>query len=220
MNADETRVFVVDDDDSVRTGVQRLLRSAGWEVEAFASARQFLERPAYDGIGCLLLDVRMPSMTGPTLHDCLSRSGFNLPVIFLTAHADVPTGVQAMKKGAVDFLLKPVDEEVLLQAIGRAMCWHADESVRREQVQDTHSRLQRLSPRERQVMDHVVRGRMNKQIASDLGISEKTVKVHRAHVMEKMGIRSVAELVHLCDAAAVSSVQPAGHTSTRPELAY
>lgn len=218
MNTGEVSVFVVDDDDAVRTSLQRLLRSAGWNVEAFACGRDFLERAPFEGTGCLLLDVRMPGMTGPDLHERIWEAGVSLPVVFLTAHADVPTGVQAMKRGAIDFLLKPVDEELLLNGVRRAVMWHAVERVRRDQLQNFEGRMQSLTSREREVMQHVVRGRLNKQIAGDLGISEKTVKVHRAHVMEKMGIRSVAELVHFCDTAALPAATASGdefrHDST------
>jgi FixJ family two-component response regulator len=203
LETGEICVFVVDDDDAVRTSLQRLLRSAGWHVEAFASGRDFLERPPFEGTGCLLLDVRMPGMTGIDLHERMAQARMSLPVIFLTAHADVPTGVQAMKRGATDFLLKPADEEQLLNAVRRAVIWHSAERARRDQLHSFQDRVQSLTQREREVMEHVVRGRLNKQIAGDLGISEKTVKVHRAHVMVKMGTRSVAALVHLCDTAAV-----------------
>lgn len=213
MSTGEVSVFVVDDDDSVRTSLQRLLRAAGWDVEAFACGRDFLGRAPFEGTGCLLLDVRMPGMTGPDLHERMTQAGLSLPVVFLTAHADVPTGVQAMKKGAVDFLLKPVDEELLLNAVHRAVMWHAVERVRVEQLHSVQSRMHSLTSREREVMQHVVRGRLNKQIAGDLGIAEKTVKVHRAHVMVKMGIRSVAELVHLCDTALMPAAAASGGES-------
>lgn len=194
-------IFVIDDDEDVRTSLSRLLRAAGWQVETFASADQFLERPAYPGTGCVLLDVDMPGMTGPCLHQTMLARGIDLPVIFLTGKGDVPTTVQAMKRGAVDFLLKPVENDALFAAIDVALRRHAcDQAHRREQL-GIATRLVRLSAREREVMELVVLGRLNKQIAAELGIAEKTVKIHRGRVMEKMEVRSVAALVHLLDRA-------------------
>ncbi len=199
MGASGATVFVVDDDQAVRRSLERLIRSAGLNVETYSSATEFLEKPPSSGAGCVVLDVRMPGMTGPELFDRMAEQGFSLPVVFLTGHGDVPTGVQAMKKGAVDFLLKPVDDEVLLQVIRQAVARHAAEQARDQVRQGIQDRLCRLSPREREVMEHVIRGQLNKQIAFDLGISEKTVKVHRGRVMAKMEAGSVAELVRLCD---------------------
>lgn len=192
-------VFVIDDDENVRKSLKRLIHSAGYEVEVFSSAVKYLERPPYPGTGCVLLDVSMPGMTGPQLHDKLVKTGSTLPMIFLTAHGDIPTGVQAMKKGAIDFLLKPVDEKTLLQAIATAVEQHASIKHHNDEQQKITMRLVRLSSREREVMEYVIGGWLNKQIASTLGISEKTVKVHRSRVMEKMKVRSVAELVRLCE---------------------
>jgi FixJ family two-component response regulator len=198
-------VFVVDDDTSVRRSLRRLFRSAGYSVEEFASAGEFLERKTPSGTGCLVLDVRMPNMTGTELFDRLVRSGSSLPAVFLTGHGDVPTSVHAMKGGAADFLLKPVDAETLLRAVREAVGRHAALRALEEKQAAAHARLSRLSPREREVMERVARGLANKVIASDLGITEKTVKVHRHRVMEKTGTRSVAELVRLVDADAASS---------------
>lgn len=195
-------VFVVDDDESVRSSLGRLLRSAGFRVEAFASAEAFLGRPEPTGTGCLLLDVRMPEMTGTELFDRLVRRHSPMPVVFLTGHGDVPTSVQAMKGGAVDFLLKPVDDETLLRAIREAFARQAEADALRRRQEEVRERLGGLSRRQREVMDRVVRGEPNKVIAAELGISEKTVKVHRHQVMEKTGARSVADLVRLADAAA------------------
>ncbi len=204
MGSSEATVFVIDDERSVRHALARLLRSAGHRVETFASAEEFLKREQYEGVGCLVLDVRMPGMTGAELFDRMSEKRLSMPVVFLTGHGDVPTSVRAMKKGAVDFLLKPADDEALLQAIRQAVARHASEQAREQAKQGIQARLQRLSPREREVLEHVIRGRLNKQIAADLGISEKTVKVHRGRVMEKMEVRSVAELVRLCDESILS----------------
>lgn len=204
MSSDEPTVFVVDDDEAVRVSLARLLRSAGWKVETFASAAAFLERPAFAGIGCVLLDVQMPGLTGPQLQQAMVERQFTLPVIFLTGHGDVPTGIQAMKRGAVDFLLKPLDDEELLAAIEQAVQRHAQTRARRKACDEIGARLKRLSAREREVMERVIRGSLNKQIAGDLGIAEKTVKVHRARVMDKMEVRSVAELVHLWETAGLA----------------
>lgn len=190
-------VFVVDDDDSVRSSLERLLRAAGWSVEAYASAGEFLDRPAFPGTGCVLLDVHMPGLSGPQLHEAMAERGLILPVVFLTGNGDVPTSVRAMKRGAVDFLLKPLDDEALFAAIEQALRRHASERTRQREQREIEARLGRLSPREREVMELVIRGSLNKQIAAELEIAEKTVKVHRARVMEKMEVRSVAELVHL-----------------------
>ncbi len=204
MSAGGVTVFVVDDDQAVRRSLERLIRSAGLNVETFSSATEFLEKPLSSGAGCVVLDVRMPGMTGPELFDRMSEKGLSLPVVFLTGHGDVPMGVRAMKKGAVDFLLKPVDDEVLLEVIRQAVARHAAEQAREQVRQGIQARLRRLSPREREVMEYVIRGRLNKQIAADLGISEKTVKVHRGRVMAKMEAGSVAELVRLCDESILS----------------
>jgi RNA polymerase sigma factor (sigma-70 family) len=199
MDAKQAMVFVIDDDASVRRSLRRLLRSSGYVVEEFASAGDFLQREKLSGTGCVVLDVRMPQMTGPELFDRMARSGYRLPVVFLTGHGDVPTSVHAMKDGAVDFLLKPVDADSLLHAIQDAIGRHAAQRGLEEESTAIHARLNRLSRREREVMEHVVRGQPNKLIAADLGISEKTVKVHRHRVMEKMGAGSLAELVRLAD---------------------
>jgi FixJ family two-component response regulator len=204
MSADPpATVFVVDDDADVRRGLERLLRSAGWQVRTFASAQDFLDGYSCCGSGCVVLDVRMPGIDGTQLHALLARRGLSVPVVFLTACGDVPTGVRAMKEGAVDFLLKPVDESALLGAIRAGLERHGVQQERQRERNRVMERLLRLSVRERQVLDRVVRGRLNKQIAADLAISEKTVKVHRAHGMEKMGVRSVAELVVLYETAGV-----------------
>jgi FixJ family two-component response regulator len=189
------RVFVVDDDHSILTAMSRLLGLAGYDVETYASPDDFLARHDPHAPGCALLDVGLGEIDGLTLQDALSEREPERPIIFLTGCDDVRTGVRAMKAGAIDYLTKPVQEDALLAAIERAI--EADRASRRardESAQVVH-RLEQLTPREREVMAHVVRGRLNKQIANDLGIVEKTVKVHRARVMEKLGVRSVAALV-------------------------
>ena len=194
----------------MRRALARLFQSAGWNVETYSSAREFIERLPDSGTGCIVLDVRMPDMTGPELHDLLADGGFTFPVVFLTAHGDVPTGINAMKKGAVDFLLKPVDDAVLLETVKGAIARHAAARVRQRECEEILARLSSLSSREREVMDHVVRGRLNKQIAGDMNISLKTVKVHRGRAMAKMKVRSVAELVHACEFAGIKPLAPSG----------
>ncbi len=213
MNTDEATVFVVDDDASVRRSLARLLRAAGWNVETLSTAREFLQRASVSEPACVVLDVRMPEMSGPELHSQMRESGLSLPVIFLTAYGDVPTSVEAMKRGAADFLLKPVDAAVLLQTVTRAVESHAAELSQRKGRQHVAACLARLTTRERQVLDAVIRGRRNKQIAADLGISEKTVKVHRGRVMDKMEVRSVAQLVRLCETAGIGSDSPGARHS-------
>ena len=193
----------VDDDVSVRKSLSRLIRAAGWDAETFSSANEFMERMPSPGAACVLLDIQMPGLTGLQLHEWMAGKGVSLPVVFLTGHGNIPTSVQAMKMGAVDFLLKPVDEETLLEAIRQAIVIHATEKSRRMHLDEIRERHACLTVREREVMGQVIGGRLNKQIAVDLGISEKTVKVHRARAMEKMGVRSVVALVHACNTAGI-----------------
>lgn len=180
------------------------MRSAGWHGEAFASARDFLARPAFSGTGCVVLDVCMPGMTGVELRDAMVAQNISLPIVFLTGHGDVPTGVDAMKKGAVDFLQKPVDDEALLQAIRRALERHAVAQLRCQELEQIQTRLRRLTPRERQVLEYVIGGCLNKQIAAELRIAERTVKIFRASLMEKMQAGSVAALVRQCETAGIA----------------
>jgi FixJ family two-component response regulator len=210
MNKTDATIFIVDDDPSVRKGLLRLIRSTGWQGEAFASAPEFLARPAFSGTGCVVLDVRMPGMTGPELRDLMAAQENSLPVIFLTGHGDVPTGVEAMKKGAVDFLQKPVDDEVLLQTIAQALERYAATQLRRQKLERIQARLARLTPREREVLKYVIGGCLNKQIAAELEITEKTVKVHRGFVMHKMEVNSVAELVRQSQTAGIAPRLAAG----------
>lgn len=195
--SNDATIFVIDDEPDVRDSLARLLRSEGLAVETYESATDFLARVPTGRIGCILLDVNMPGMTGPELHEVLKQRGIDTPIIYLTGRSNVSTGVRAMKQGARDFLEKPVDADALLPAIHDAVQAHRTSTGRREAIDDIRKRLASLSVREREVLDHVVRGRLNKQIAGDLGIAEKTVKVHRGRAMAKMKVRSVAELVHL-----------------------
>lgn len=199
MDSTDATVLVIDDDADVREALGRLLRSAGWKAEMFASAQDFLVQPPFDAPGCIVLDINMPGMTGPELHFWMREHDISMPVIYLSGYCDVVTSVQAMKRGARDVLQKPADAEVLLQAIADAVESHRLARYRSDAKHAIGDRLATLSPREREVMRHVTAGRLNKQIAHDLGIAEKTVKVHRGRVMAKMRVRSVAELVHMCD---------------------
>ena len=193
-------VHVVDDDDGVRTGFTRLLRSAGLDVRAYPSANLFLDEVDSVAPGCVLLDITMPGISGPELHDQLRARGSRLPVIYLTGHGTVSLGVNAMRHGAFDFIEKPADADALLRVVNDAVAQREQASAQESELDDIRGRLARLSPREHEVMNHVIQGRLNKQIAADLNIGVKTVKVHRGRVMAKMKVRSVAQLVHLCDA--------------------
>jgi RNA polymerase sigma factor (sigma-70 family) len=192
-------VFVVDDDPSVRKSLKRLIESAGYGVEAFASARDFLVAAPPPGPCCLVLDVRMPGITGLDLQKTLAQAVHRIPVVFITAHGDVPMSVRAMKAGAIDFLIKPFAGRDLLDAIRRALDKDTRDLGKEARARTLHARVETLTPRERQVFALVVTGMLNKQIAAQLGIVEKTVKVHRARVMDKMRAGSVAELVRLAD---------------------
>jgi len=201
MNQPQPTVFVVDDEAPVRRAVSRLLHSTDIKVAVFSSPREFLAAYDPDAPGCLLLDVEMPEINGLELQRELATRGGTLPIIFLSGHAGVPDSVQAMKGGAADFLTKPVRDHVLLAAVRAAFEKDRLARIERVDLAGIEARLTTLTPREREVLDHVVAGHLNKQIASDLGTVEQTIKVHRARVMEKMKVRSVADLVRLVERA-------------------
>jgi FixJ family two-component response regulator len=192
-------IHIVDDDESVRTATARLLNAAGYRARVYASAGDFLLQPRDDTPGCIVLDVRMPGPSGLELFDVLSNDERSLPVVFLTAHGNIATGVRAMKDGAVDFLEKPVERETLLAAIDAALGRDRERRAARE----IRERIAQLSMRERQVLDGILEGKLNKQIAGTLGTAERTVKQQRANVMRKLGADSVAQLVHLVETAGV-----------------
>ncbi len=193
-------VHVVDDDDSVRTAVVRLLQAAGHEARAYASAGEFLlGRSDRNAPGCVVLDVRMPGPSGLDLQEALARLEVPLPIVFLTGHGDIPMSVRAMKAGAVDFLTKPVSRDALLGAVRAALARDAETRSVHERRHAFRARYGTLTPREREVFTGVVAGKLNKQIAGELGTAERTIKAHRAQVMEKMQVGSVAELVHAAD---------------------
>jgi FixJ family two-component response regulator len=199
-------VFLVDDDPGVLRALTRLLRAAGRQVRAFGSAQDFLAAHDPAMPGCVVLDLSMPGLNGLELQTALEASGCRRPIVFVSGHGDVPSSVRAMKAGAVDFLTKPVSAEDLLAAVERAV--RQDDLMRRSraELQVIGERLKTLTPREREVLQHVVAGQLNKQIAADLGTVEKTIKVHRSRLMGKMGVRSVADLVRLAERMGIAAV--------------
>jgi len=192
-------VHIIDDDGAFRAAVSRLLRASGYRVNLYRSADQFLEGAAQDEAGCILLDIRMPGISGLELQDRLRKLDSLLPIVFLTGHGDVPTSVRAIKAGAEDLLLKPVGKKALLETIERALERYLDRRKQHDRFRALSALLDSLTPREREVFDQVVRGRLNKQIAHELGASERTIKAHRRSIMEKLHVRSWAEAVTIAE---------------------
>jgi two-component system, LuxR family, response regulator FixJ len=190
-------IFVVDDDDGMRGALGTLLGTVGFKTELFAGPREFLERFRIDAPGCLILDIRMPEMSGLEVQQRLNRAGAMLPVIFITGHGDIPMAVQAMKEGAFQFIQKPFRDQELLDHINHALQLDSDNRAALAHRADIKQRIETLTPREKQVFERVVAGEANKVMAIDLGLSERTVEIHRARVMEKMSARSVAHLVKM-----------------------
>jgi FixJ family two-component response regulator len=201
---DEFTVYLVDDDAGVRKGLSRLLRARGYDVRPYSSPREFLQQHDPAAPGCAVLDVAMPDLDGLGLQQALTAGGSHRPVIFITGKGDVPTSVRAMKAGALDFLTKPVKEGDLLEALLRARKRDAEHRLLSSELNSIQARIDTLTPREREVLVHVVAGRLNKQIAGDLGTVEKTIKVHRSRMMEKLGMRTVADLVRMAEKARIS----------------
>ena len=199
MKEPEPIVFVIDDDRMIREGLQSLIRSVGLRVETFASAQDFLAAKRPDAPACLILDVRMPGLNGLELQRKLSEANVHIPIIFITGHGDIPMSVRAMKEGAQEFLTKPVRGQDLLDAIQKAIA--SDRVLRKERAElsEIRARFDSLTPREKEVLDLVVAGLLNKQIADELGASELTIKTHRAHVMEKTHAESLAHLVRMAE---------------------
>ena len=198
-------VAIVDDDPSVRRGLQRLIRSAGWKVETFASAQEFLDRPPAVSPSCLVLDLQLPGLSGLDLQQRMADLGLDIPVVFLTGQGNIPASVKAMKAGAIEFLTKPVDEQNLLKAIEEAI--ERDRRTRQQQTEmhELRRRYESLTVREQEVMQLVISGLLNKQIAAELTITEDTVKFHRGHVMRKMCADSLADLVRMAENLGVRS---------------
>src|SRR5262245_315140 len=205
----DATVHVVDDDAGMRKALGRILEAAGYAVRTYASAGEFLLTERTEGLACLLLDIRMPGPSGLDLQTALARQAAPLPVIFLTGHGDIPMTVRALKAGAVDFLTKPVESKTLLGAIEGALAQDAARRMERDERRVLQARYEALSPREREVFTLVVCGKLNKQIAGDIGAAERTVKAHRARVMEKMQAGSVADLVRMAERLGPAPERPA-----------
>jgi FixJ family two-component response regulator len=200
-------IFIVDDDDSVRRSLARLLESLGFSTETFASAEDFLKRERHEGPGCLVLDVRMPGLSGMDLQEALGKADYGMPVVFITGHGNVPMSVRAMKRGAVDFLPKPFDESELIDAINRAVEKDRQAKAERFEADSIADLIKLLTLRECEIFRYLITGMLNKQIAFRLNIAEKTVKIHRANVLSKLGAGSVADLVRMAGKVGIEPAQ-------------
>ena len=207
MSATQPIIHVLDDDSSFRTAVMRLLRAAKHEVRGYRSASEFIDSDPCAAPGCILLDLRMPGVNGLELQQSLAQMDARLPIIFLTGHGDIPASVRAMKAGAMDFLTKPVERATLLRAVANALEFDAAERKSWTILRELRRRYETLTPREREVLAHVVSGKLNKQIAFDLGTSERTIKAHRAHIMDKLTIESIAELVRIAESLGIQPIR-------------
>ena len=212
MNATKPFVFVIDDDESVRKSLKRLLNSADYEAEVFASASDFLERPYYPGPSCVIVDVQMPGLNGIDLQDALIQRNREEQLVFITGHGNIPMCARAMKAGAVDFLSKPFKPRELLKCVEQALTRSVEQRRRSAEKNDARRLLDSLTPREFEVMQLVTTGMLNKQVGGELGMAEKTVKVHRGRVMQKLEVTSVAELVRLVQQAGISTTSTNGKT--------
>jgi FixJ family two-component response regulator len=208
----EEVIAIVDDDPSVRGSLQRLVRSAGWKAESFASAQEFLACPRTDAPSCLVLDLQLPGLSGLDLQKRLAEVGLEIPIVFLTGHGNIPASVQAMKAGAVEFLTKPIDEQDLFRAIQEAI--ERDRRTRRQhaEIGELRDQYESLTTREKQVMQQVISGMLNKQIAVELNITEDTVKFHRGHIMRKMRADSLADLVRMAEHLGIRSDKQSAQT--------